>query len=172
MRRSSLLLIPAALVVTAPAAAHEYLTLPDAQKQFFPGQKLTPAALKLSDAQIATIMKISNVGVYRSEVKAWRSSKGELMILDQVLGHRDTITYAVVFDRTGAVKAVEVLECDSLYDEVRTQTWLAQFIGKNAETMKTLNSIQTISGTTLSSVNIAEGIMRLIATYTVAFAPK
>ncbi len=170
MHRSKLMLIPAALVVAAPAAAYDFMTLADAQKQFFPGQKLTPAPVSLTDAQIAAIMKLSNVGVYRSEVKAWRSKSGELMILDQVLGHRDTITYAVVFDRAGAVKAVEVLECDSLYDEVRAQTWLAQFIGKTPENMKTLSSIQTISGTTLSSVNIAEGIMRLIATYTVAFA--
>ncbi len=172
MQRSRLTLIPAALVLAAPASAYDFVTLPQVQAQLFPGETLKKANVKLTDAQIAAIMKLSNIGVYRSEVKAWRSKKGDVLVLDQVLGRQDTITYVVVFDPAGAVKAVEILTCEALYDGVRQQTWLAQFIGKNPETMKLLTSISTISGTTLSSVNIAEGIMRLIATYQVAFRPQ
>ncbi len=165
MPRSQLFLIPAALIVAAPAAAYDFLTLAQAQAQLFPGEKLVKKPVKLTDAQIAAIMKESGIGVYRSTVQAWRSKNGEWMVLDQVLGRQDTITYAVAFTPEGAVKAVEILVCEALYDGVRKQTWLAQFIGKNPETMKVLTSIETISGTTLSSVNIAEGIMRLIATH-------
>jgi hypothetical protein len=169
--RSRLLLIPAALVVAAPATAHEYLTLQQAQAQFFPGEKLKKQSVKLNDAEVAAIMKLSGVGVYRREVNTWRSKSGDLMVLDQVLGRQDVITYVVVFDAQGAVKAVEVLVCESGYEGVRAPAWLAQFVGKSAETMKVLSSPSIISGTTLSCVNIAEGIMRLIATYKIALNP-
>jgi hypothetical protein len=169
--RSQLLLIPAALVATAPAQASVYLSLEKAQKKLFPGATLTPAFLRLTESQYQKLISVANVTVWNREVKAWRASTGGWFILDQVVGRDDWISYVVALDELGQVTAVEVLECVDRYDQVRNPAWLAQFKRHHHGTLRLEGDIQTISGTTLSSDHITGGVKRLLATYALYLAP-
>jgi len=49
---------------------------------------------------------------------------------------------------------------------VRKPGWLAQFVGKtSASRLKVGDDIRNISGATLSSAHVTEGVKRILATY-------
>jgi len=62
---------------------------------------------------------------------------------------------------------VEILEYRETYgDQVRNEAWRAQFTGKtHAAPLKLGTDIQNISGATLSSRHITDGVKRLLTTY-------
>jgi hypothetical protein len=167
--RSRLLLIPAAIVAAAPAQAETYMTLERAQKLLFPGATLTERFVTLNQDQYNKIIGEGNVEPYGRKLKLWKASTGGWFILDQVRGKNDWISYAVALDDQGAVKGVEILECLEKWDGIRNPAWLAQFSGKQHRALFT--DIQIISGSTLSSEQIANGVKRLLATYAHVIAP-
>lgn len=144
--------LPAAAIVTAasPAYAVQYLSLEEAQKQAF------PSATKFTELQAG---------------RAWKAEAGGRVagyfILDRVIGKHLYIDYAVALTPNGAVHRVEILEYRESYGgEVRGSGWLAQFIGKtNASALQINGDIRNISGATLSSTHITEGVKRILATY-------
>ncbi|MDB6171109.1 MAG: uncharacterized protein JWL59_420 [Chthoniobacteraceae bacterium] len=163
---------PAALILStsAPCFATTYLTLEQAQKLIFPNANLTPANVTLSPAQRKAIEKASDTRVRSAEVKAWRAPGGGWFIVDEVLGKHEFITYAVGLTANGAVTQIEVMEYRESYgSEVRNPKWRAQFTGKTAKaTLKLDQDIENISGATLSSRHITEGVRRVLATYEAA----
>lgn len=164
---------PAALV--APAAfAKTYLTIEQAQALMFPGASIAPAFQTLSDAQVVEIQRQSGVHVLTRDLKAWRVAAGGWFIADQVVGKHEFITFAVGIDHTGAVKDVEILEYRESYgDQVCNPAWRAQFAGKrNGARLKLDDDIKNISGATLSSRHITDGVKRLLATHAVALAAR
>lgn len=163
--RSQLFLFPAALIASAsPAWAENYLTLGQAQNILFPGATFAPAFLQLSDSDRETIVEDSQATVWHREVKVWKVSTGGWFFIDQVLGKDDWISYAVALDEKGVVKGIEILECLEKYDQVTAPAWRKQFVGKHYGKMNVLD-IKSISGTTLSSDHIAEGVKRVLSTY-------
>ena len=106
------------------------------------------------------------------DLKVWRVSTGGWFIADQVVGKHEYIPIALGLDANGAVKAVEILEYREAYgDSVRNPAWRGQFTGKKHGAQLTLaKDIQNISGATLSSRHITDGIKRLLATYAIAIA--
>jgi Na+-transporting NADH:ubiquinone oxidoreductase subunit NqrC len=62
---------------------------------------------------------------------------------------------------------VEILQYRESYGgEVREPSWLGQFIGKTAASpLKVGSDIRNISGATLSSLHLTEGVKRILATY-------
>jgi hypothetical protein len=143
---------PAAVLmsVAGPAHAVQYLTIADAQKLAFPG---------------ATGFVDSGDG------HAWKAHAGEkllgLFVVDRVIGKHLYIDYAVALDPTGRVSRVEILEYRESYGgEVRSPSWLAQFVGKsNSSNVKVGNDIRNISGATLSSLHLTEGVKRILTIY-------
>ena len=164
--RSRLLLIPAALIAASPAMASEYLTFEQAQNLLFPGRALTPLSFRLTDEMVSTLQQTAHVTVLNRNrnVKAFYVSGGGILFVDQVPGHDDWITYAVALDDRGAVKGIEILECVERFDQIRLASWRAQFTGKSHMTLDK-DKIAEISGTTLSSVHIADGVARIVAIY-------
>jgi FMN-binding domain len=154
-----------AIVAAAPVHADDFLTLQQAQALIFPGAEFTPQDFVLSDEQIAQLIKETQAPIWRRQVKVWRASTGGWFFLDQVIGRDDRITYAVGLDGSGAVKGVEILTCLQKYDGIRRPDWLAQFVGKHYSPSDLLNQIATISGSTLSTTHITEGVKRVLATY-------
>jgi Na+-translocating ferredoxin:NAD+ oxidoreductase RnfG subunit len=65
----------------------------------------------------------------------------------------------------GRVKRVEILEYRESYgSEIANRDWLAQFAGKSGgDGLKPGSDIRIISGATLSSRHITEGIKRVLA---------
>ncbi len=165
------LAVPPALILStsAPCFAVTYLTIEQAQKLIFPGAALTPAAVALTSEQRKAIEKASDLRL-RTDPKVWRVAGGGWFIADEVLGKHEFITYAVGLSANGAVKQIEILEYRESYGgEVRGAKWRAQFIGKTAEAPLRLDQdITNISGATLSSRHVAEGVRRVLALHAVA----
>ena len=158
-----------ALTVPAPSFATTYVTLEQAQKLIFPGAALTPAAVALTPEQRKAIEKASDLRL-RTDPKVWRVAGGGWFIVDEVLGKHEFITYAVGLDAGGAVKQVEIMEYRESYGgEVRDAKWRAQFTGKTAQAPLRLDQdIKNISGATLSSRHVTEGVRRVLALHAVA----
>ena len=90
-----------------------------------------------------------------------------LVVLDHVIGKHLYIDYTVALDTSGKVKRVDILTYRESYGgEVRESGWLGQFVGKtNGSQLHTGGDIRNISGATLSSLHVTEGVKRVLATY-------
>lgn len=146
-----------------------YLSVAQAQKLMFGDEALTPLPLVLTPQQVAEIEKESGVKVATPVLRVWRARDG-FFLADAVIGKHDLINYAVALDNNGKVRQVEVLEYREAYGgEVRNAAWRAQFVGKeDGDPVRVGRDIQGISGATLSSEHLTDGIRRLLATYAVA----
>jgi hypothetical protein len=146
------LTLPAAAIVSSvasPACAVQYLSVEAAQKLAF------PSATRFAE----------NGGT------TWKAMAGDrllgLFVVDHVIGKHLYIDYAVALDTSGRVIQVEILQYRESYGgEVREPGWLAQFVGKtSASALKVGGDIRNISGATLSSMHVTEGVKRVLATY-------
>jgi uncharacterized protein with FMN-binding domain len=146
MRWTPIIAIPAAIMITMPAKATVYLSTEQAQRAIFPGASFTSVP-------------------GRSGV--WRVSTGGFFIVDRVVGKHEYITYAVGINSNGTVKQIEIMVYNESYGfEVREASWRAQFVGKSRSSALQLNAdIKNISGATLSSKHITDGVKRVLAMY-------
>jgi hypothetical protein len=138
-----------AISISAPAYAVQYLSIAEAQRHAFPG---------------ATFSEIQAGRVWKAE------SGGRLLgyfVFDRVIGKHLYIDYAVSVDPGGRVHKVDILEYRESYGgEVRSPSWLGQFVGKTSASPLTVGSdIRNISGATLSSDHITQGVKRVLAAY-------
>ncbi len=136
--------------VASPAYAMEYLSIEEAQKQAFPSaSQFTPIQAR----------------------RIWKAEAGGRVagyfIFDRVVGKHLYIDYAVALTPTGAVQKVEILQYRESYGgEIRSPSWLAQFVGKTSTSSLKINGdIRNIAGATLSSTHVTEGVKRIFATY-------
>jgi hypothetical protein len=145
------LTLPAAVIASAASSSHavQYLTVDAAQKLAF------PAANRF----------VENGGL------TWKAQTGDrllgLFVVDHIIGKHLYIDYAVALDPTGRVMRVDILQYRESYGgEVREPGWLAQFVGKTSSSpLKVGSDIRNISGATLSSLHVTEGVKRILATY-------
>ncbi|MES5484603.1 FMN-binding protein [Bradyrhizobium sp. INPA03-11B] len=144
--------LPAAALVSvaSPAYAVQYLSIAEAQKQAF------PSATHFTEVQAGRVWKAEAGGKVAG-----------FFIFDRVIGKHLFIDYAVALTPTGAVHKVEILEYRESYGgEVRSPGWLAQFVGKSSGSALKINGdIRNISGATLSSTHVTEGVKRILAAY-------
>jgi uncharacterized protein (DUF2126 family) len=75
--------------------------------------------------------------------------------------------YAVAVKADGAVTGIEILEYRESYGhQIRGKQWREQFIGKTMASPLQLDvDIKNLSGATLSSAHVTEGVRRLVHTY-------
>jgi uncharacterized protein with FMN-binding domain len=144
MRTSPWALIPLAVVSTS-AHATAYLTVEQAQRAIFPG---------------ATFAATGQPNV-------WRTSNGGVFVVDRVVGKHEFITMAVGVNANGTVKQIEIMDYRESYGyEVRDASWRAQFVGKSANSQLELDAdIKNISGATLSSKHVTDGVKRILQKY-------
>lgn len=166
-------LLPTTALVAAPAMATTYFTVEQAQQAMLPGQALTPVQVVLTPAQAQAIEQASGVRVREKALKVWRAANGGWFYVDQVLGKHEFITYALTLDAQGAVSGLEILDYRETYGgAVRNPKWRAQFTGKrNGAPLKLDADIANLSGATLSSAHITDGVRRLLATHALVVAP-
>ena len=90
--------------------------------------------------------------------------------MDEVLGKHEFITYAAALDASGAVLGVEIMDYRETYGyQVRDAQWRKQFAGKTVRSpLKLDDDIKNISGATLSSRHVTDGVKRLLATHAIA----
>ena len=165
-------LIPVALVgAPSPSHATQYLSISEAQRALFPSATVfVDRTLRLTPAQRQAIGKASGMtpGPIQPvwEVRGASGRQGWLFI-DRVTGKHELITYALALDPSGAVRGLEILDYRETYGgEIRNPGWRQQFVGKRAGSVVKLGTdIRNISGATLSSRHITDGVRRLLATF-------
>jgi len=169
------LLTPAALLGSA-VAGHgvNYMNAAQAQQAIFPGRAMTAAEVKLTSEQRKEIERQSGIRQRSDTVKAWRVAGGGWFIVDEVLGKHEFITFAMGISADGSVRGIEIMEYLETYgDEVRNPKWRAQFTGKTkSSTLQLDKDIRNISGATLSSRHITDGVRRLLAIHDVALKSR
>lgn len=165
-------ILPAAVVATAaPVSAAVYLTVEAAQQVMFPGARFLERNLAFTPEQRKAIARASGVGGFDRVQRVWDVRSGNTrvgwLIVDRVLGKHEMITYAVALTPDGAVKRVEILEYREAYGgEIRNERWRKQFVGKRfGSTLQLGKDIRNISGATLSSRHVTDGVRRLLVTY-------
>ncbi len=162
------MLVPAAIIASAPVQAKIYMDVEQAQQAMYPGATFTENFVTLDQFQFNAIIKDSNVNIYSRNIKAWRVSTGDWFIIDQVRGKDDWISYAVAITEAGIVKRVEILECLENYAGITIPDWRAQFYGKKHGSR--FDDIGMISGATLSSGQMLSGVKRLLSTHTLVLS--
>ncbi|HLJ63990.1 MAG TPA: FMN-binding protein [Stellaceae bacterium] len=162
------------LTLTQPALATEYLTVDAAQKLAFPeAQSFVPANIVFKPADLEAIERLSGQRPRTRGEQVWRAEGGKgllgFFILDYVIGKHLVIDYAVALDPDGRVRRVEILQYRESYGgEIANADWLGQFIGKTSHDPLELDrDIRNISGATLSSRHVSEGLKRVLAIYDV-----
>src|SRR5258708_2824679 len=96
----------------------------------------------------------------------WGPNK-EALFIDRVLGKHEFITYAVGINADGKIKGVEIMDYRETYgNQIRKKDWRQNFTGKSAKDPVTLDKdIPNISGATISSKHVTEGVRRVLQTY-------
>jgi Na+-translocating ferredoxin:NAD+ oxidoreductase RnfG subunit len=165
---------PPAIVVSlaAPAYAIRYLSIEQAQKLAFPdATRFVEAHVIFTPADVASIERRSGQKVRARGQQVWRALVDDrivgFFIVDYVIGKHLVIDYAVALDPGGRVRHVEILEYRESYGgEISNRSWLAQFVGKTSRDPLELDQdIRSISGATLTSRHVTEGVKRVLAVY-------
>ena len=140
---------PAALVMSVGSAhAVQYLSLAEAQRHSFPSA--------------------TNFSVVQADRIGRAEAGGRVVgffIFDRVIGKHLYIDYSVALDPSGRIRQVDILQYRESYGgEIRSPSWLAQFVGKtNSSQLQVGSDIRNISGATLSSHHVTEGVKRIMA---------
>src|SRR5438105_546642 len=90
------------LTVLAPipyvAYADIYLSEQQAVDLFFPGINLKSSVIELKPEDIRLIEKKSHERVLTPRIRFWKGIQGETVIIDEVVGKHEFITYAVAIN--------------------------------------------------------------------------
>ena len=158
-----------AALAVAPAYAAEYMTVEAAQRAAFPdATAFVPVPVNLAaDARVHLAEIAQPPGV--RDPRIWRATAGGKLLgtffADSVIGKQDYIVYALALDAGGHIMRLDVLEYRETHGwEIRNERWRAQFHGKTAaDPIEVSRDIANISGATLSSRHVTDGVRRLLA---------
>ncbi len=148
-----------------------FMEIEQAQKLLQPHADTFQAfAFALDEGKLNAIAKASDTHVPKNfNPQIWRAVQGEKtlgwVISDRVIGKYDLIDYAAGFDVDGTSLGMEILAYrESHGAEVKQTAWRKQFVGKKGPAaMRFPDDIRNISGATLSSQHVTEGMQRLSA---------
>ncbi len=160
-----------ALGAAAPAAfAVDYMTPQQAQQAQFPkADRFVPKVVRLDAAQLQALTAQLGVPARSAQwtvVEAWQGAQIlGWVVIDNVVGKFELITYAVGLDAQGKVLGVDILSYrESHGSEIRLPAWRAQFAGKGpAAPLRLGQDVQNLSGATLSCQHVTEGVRRIVA---------
>lgn len=175
MRYRPLLLL-ASGVVAAPAFATQYLSPEQAQKLMFPDADAFRAQpLSLDTAQMRQVEQLSGLPARSVQWRVSAAFKGDALlgyvVLDDVIGKFELISYAVAVNPDASIRQVEILSYrESHGGEIRLPAWRRQFVGKSARSggLTLGGGIANISGATLSCTHVTDGVRRIAAVAQVA----
>lgn len=155
------------LAGTAPlgqVCAKQYLNIEELKHIMFSGEVFSLVPLDVPSEILEKMRKESGVRHAFTEKKIWKSTQGSWLITDEVVGKHEMISYAVGINAMGKIQGVEILAYNESYGEqVREKAWLKQFEGRDAYDPLRLNKeIKNITGATLSSKHVTQGVKRLM----------
>src|SRR3984893_18217187 len=156
--------------IARPAYCTQYLTIEQAQKLAFPAAtRFAEAHVVFKPSDVAAIEQRSGEKVRTRGQQVWRALVDDRLvgffIVDYVIGKHLVIDYAVALEPDGRVRLVEIMEYRESYGgEINSGSWLGQFDGKTSgDPLQVDRDIRNISGATLSSHHVTEGIKRVLA---------
>lgn len=176
-RKMTVGMTASAISFSNAAWATEYFSPDDVKRQLFPdATAFQDETFTLSKEQRQSISKRTRTRVRFDKISLFKATKDNkhlgYVVIDEVYGKHEFITYAIALTPDHAVKQIEIMRYLETYGgEVRNPAWRAQFTGKRADDVLTVKKdIANISGATLSCVHIAEGVRRVLATMDIAYA--
>ena len=173
----SMLCVPVLAAAPSPAVAKDYLTVAQAQHALVPqADKFIPYPITLTQEQIKAIRQIAKVPQRTAKPTIAKAMAGGRhvgwLIVDEVIGKHEFITYATAISPDGHVLGMEILSYrETKGGQVRNAKWRGLFKSKTLQDPFKLNKdIANISGATLSCRNLTDGVKRLLAIHSVALA--
>ncbi len=164
--------LAAAASTLAPTAAFavDYLSPQQAQQVMFPSaDRFEVRDVRLDAAQLQALQQRLGMPARSAQWKVVVASQGGktlgFVVVDNVVGKFELITYAVAVQLDGTVRQIEILSYrESHGSEVRLPAWRQQFVGKGPQSaLKTGQDIANISGATLSCSHVTDGVKRIVA---------
>lgn len=155
------------LVAPIVVQAKVYATVEGAQRAMFPGVAMTPHPFVLAPDQQRRLRDASSVSLPFQGNRIWKAADGGWFVVDEVVGKHEMITYAVGIGADGRIAQVAILEYHESYGyEVADDAWRRQFVGKTAASpIKLGKDIENVSGATLSSKHVTDGVRRVMTFY-------
>lgn len=171
--------LAAALLAPVPiVVAADYLSIDAAQRVIFPqADAFQEVLVSPTDAQLQAMLARAGAQPHHGTIRIWKAMRGGVLeghvMLDEVIGRQNLITYAVGIDGNGALKSLEILAYrESHGGEIRNPAWRAQFEGRRSlEQLQFRTDIKNISGATLSSEHVTEGVRWLMALWDATLKP-
>jgi hypothetical protein len=166
-------LLPAPIVVAA-----DYLSVETAQKAVYPeADAFQEIVVSQSPAELQALFTLAGPQPPHGVIRIWKALHGGVLIghffVDEVIGRQNLITYAVGIDGGGALRNLEIMAYrESHGGEVRNAAWRAQFDHRSAlDQLRFRTDIKNISGATLSSEHVTEGVRWLLALWQATLRP-
>lgn len=159
-------------MISTPIIAHAkiYVSAEQAQKILFPNKALTKNPFIITDDLQEKMRLASSIRHPFQGERIWKATDGSWLVIDEVIGKHEMITYAVGLSPTGSILGIEILEYVESYGyEVAEPQWRKQFVGKTINDPIKLNQdIQNIGGATLSCKHLTDGVKRITVLYDLA----
>lgn len=171
------LMLAAALPVTALIAA-DYISVDAAQKAIFPEADAFQEILLPQDAGRAqAVLARAGPQPAHGMVRIWTAMRGGVLVghvfVDEVIGRQSLITYAVGVEPGGSLRNLEILSYrESHGGEIRNAAWRGQFAHRSdLDQLRFRTDIKNISGATLSSEHVTQGVRWVLALWQTALRP-
>jgi Na+-transporting NADH:ubiquinone oxidoreductase subunit NqrC len=156
--------------IGSTAWATQYLSVEQAQRAMFPDATgFQPADLQLNADQMQEVEKLSGLPARSAHWRVFAAQRGDArlgyVILDDVVGKFELISYAVAVNPDASIKQIEILTYRESHGfEIRNAAWRRQFVGKTARSgLEIGDGIANISGATLSCTHLTDGVRRIAA---------
>ena len=160
-------------------AAADYLAVDAAQKAVFPdADAFQEIVMSLTPAQQQAAQMAAGPQPPHGMIRLWRATRdGNVLgyvFVDEVIGRQNLITYAIGVDNAGALRNLEIMAYrESHGGEVRNPAWRAQFNHRSSlDGLRFPTDIKNISGSTLSSEHITQGVRWLLAVWQAAIGTR
>jgi hypothetical protein len=165
--------MPVPMVVAA-----DYLNVEAAQKAVYPeADAFQEVVLNQSPDQLQALLVRVGPQPPHGTIRIWKATRDGTLLghvfVDEVIGRQNLITYAVGIDAGGTLRNLEIMAYrESHGSEIRNPAWRAQFDHRSdLEQLRFRIDIKNISGATLSSEHVTEGVRWLLALWQAALRP-
>ncbi len=166
-------LLPVPIVVAA-----DYLSVDAAQKAVYPdADSFNEIVITQSAEQLQALLAEAGPQPPHGVIRIWTATRNGALLghvfVDEVIGRQNLITYAVGIDADGSLRNLEIMAYrESHGGEVRNAAWRAQFDHHNSlAQLRFRTDIKNISGATLSSEHVTQGVRWLLALWQTALRP-
>jgi Na+-transporting NADH:ubiquinone oxidoreductase subunit NqrC len=160
---------------SSSAFATQYLTVEQAQQVMFPDATgFRDVSLQLTGEQMKQVEKLAGLPARSVAWRVFAAYKGDAqlgyVVLDDVIGKFELISYAVAVNPDASIKQIEILTYRESHGfEIKSPAWRKQFVGKTAAAGLSIgDGIASISGATLSCTHVTDGVRRIAAIAQVA----